>query len=495
MKKRHNVFTESSGLKKNSTSRRRAVFRIDLSFAAVLLLGFLFGGPGGCRQTKSTPGASVWLTKADGSVLFEKQSQPLDFDNSSTDDGPTIIVDKGKTYQTMEGFGFALTGGSATLIHRLDAANRADLLENLFGTEGDGIGISYLRVSMGASDLSDHVFSYDDLPAGETDTDMSEFDLGPDKENVVPVLKEILTINPDIKILGSPWSPPTWMKTNHDSKGGSLMPRYYDAYALYFVKYIQAMKAEGIPVDAITVQNEPLHPGNNPSMLMLADEQTAFIKDHLGPAFRERGIKTRIITYDHNLDRIDYPLTVLNDPEARRYVDGSAFHLYAGTIDSMSLVHERYPGKKLYFTEQWVGVNSKFADELTWHTKNLIVGAPRNWSVTVLEWNLAADPNQNPHTDGGCTQCLGALTIGDQISRNVAYYIIAHASKFVRPGSVRIESTDLQTLPNVAYQTPAGQTVLIVLNDSSSDQQFNITENDHTASTSLDPGSVATYVW
>jgi glucosylceramidase len=286
------------------------------------------------------------------------------------------------------------------------------------------------------------------------------------------------------------------MKTNNSSKGGSLKPQYYDAYAKYFVSYIRGMQTEGIPIDAVTIQNEPLHPGNNPSLLMLPEEQAAFIKKSLGPAFHSAGIKTKIIIYDHNADRVDYPATVLKDADARKYIDGTAFHLYGGNINDISALHDAFPDKHLYFTEQWIGAPSNFAGDLAWHIRELIVGASRNWCRTVLEWNLAADPDQKPHTEGGCTACLGAITInGSAVSRNPAYYIIAHASKFVRPGSVRIASNLPASLPNVAFRTTTGMKILIVLNDSPSPQLFNIRVGGKSASSTLPAGAVGTYIW
>jgi glucosylceramidase len=229
---------------------------------------------------------------------------------------------------------------------------------------------------------------------------------------------------------------------------------------------------------------------------MEAAEQATFIKNNLGPQFQAAGITTKIITYDHNLDRTDYPLTILADAAANPYVDGSAFHLYAGSITSMSAVHDAYPTKNVYFTEQWVGGPGNFPGDLSWHVNNLIIGATRNWSRNVLEWNLAADVNYGPHTVGGCTTCLGALTIGPAtVSRNVAYYIIAHASKFVRPGSVRIDSNTPDNLSNVAFKTADGKKVLIVLNTSATLQNFNIKFNNKIVTASLGGGSVATFVW
>lgn len=439
--------------------------------------------------------AGYWVTNADRSVLFEKQQKQLLF-VATKPGNPTIEVKDSPAFQTIDGFGFCLTGGSAMLLSKMDATARTALLKELFGITGRNIGISYLRLSIGASDLDDHVFSYDDLPPGKTDPDLKKFSIKEDKKYLIPVLKEILKITPNIKLLASPWSPPTWMKTNDSTKGGSLKPQFYGVYANYFVKYLKAMKSLGFSIDAITVQNEPLHPGNNPSLLMLANEQALFVKKHLGPAFRSAKIKTKIIIYDHNADRPDYPISILNDPEAKKFIDGSAFHLYGGPIEALSKVHEAHPDKNVYFTEQWIGAPGNFAGDLSWHVKNLVIGGTRNWARTVLEWNLAADPKQNPHTPGGCDRCLGAVTIdGNKVTRNPAYYIIAHASKFVRPGSKRISSDLPEGLPNVAFKTPQDKRVIIVLNESNKRQIFNIVFKRKMITTSLNAGSVGTYVW
>lgn len=382
-------------------------------------------------------------------------------------------------------------------IVKMTKSARAALLNELFSSNGNNIGVSYLQISIGASDLNDRVFSYDDLPDGETDFQMSHFDLGSDKNDVIPVLKEILQINPAIKILGSPWSPPTWMKTNNDTRGGRLKPDCYDAYAKYFIKYIQEMKRSGIVIDAVTIQNEPLHPGNNPSLLMPAPDEAEFIKNNLGPAFKEAGLKTKIIVYDHNADRPDYPISIMDDPEAKKYIDGSAFHLYGGSIEALSDVHEAHPDKNIYFTEQMVVQDQSNTLRIASPVKRLIIGATRNWCRNVLEWNLAADLQNKPFTDrGGCSMCQGAVTInGDSVSRNLAYYSIAHASKFVRPGSVRISSTSSDVLPNVAFKTPEGKKFLIVVNDSDSIQTFTIADKGRQATAQLKSKAVATYIW
>lgn len=443
---------------------------------------------------------NVWLTNNDRSALFQQQTS-LTFKGNDANTA-TIIVDDSKALQQMDGFGFALTGGSAMHIIRMSAIARDKLLHQLFGTTGNAIGVSYLRLSIGASDLNEKVFSYDDV-AG--DTTLSHFNLAEDTTDVIPVMKEILAINANIKILGSPWSPPAWMKTNNDTRGGRLKPEYYDVYANYLVKYIEAMAMNGIVIDAITVQNEPLHPGNNPSLLLVAPDEADFIKYHLGPLFKKKNLKTKIIIYDHNADRPDYPISILDDAEAAKYINGSGFHLYGGTIDALTDVHDAHPDKNIYFTEQMVvqfdrnnnDENEMKKINIAEPVSRLLIDAPRNWSKNVLLWNLAADPEFKPYTDrGGCPVCQGAVTIDkDSVTYNLAYYAMAHASKFVRPGSVRIASNILDSLPNVAYKTPKGDKVLIVANISNTQQSFNIQYHNKTATTVLQPRSVATYTW
>ncbi len=436
-----------------------------------------------------------WLTTSDQTALFKRQNIALNFE-AKTNTNSTIIVDDTQSFQTIDGFGYTLTGGSASLIYGLPSDKRQALLEELFKTDSTFIGTSYLRISIGASDMSAAPFTYDDIPNGQTDVNLLSFSLAKDKVALIPLLKEILTINPNIKILGSPWSPPVWMKSNGLFVGGSLRTEYYGVYANYFVKYIEAMEAEGITVDAITIQNEPKNAFNNPSLSMEAIEQANFIKNNLGPSFANAGLTTKIIIWDHNADETQYPIDVLNDGAAYPYIDGSAFHLYAGPINALSQVHEAFPDKNIYFTEQWTGGPGNFAGDLPWHLKNLIIGAPRNWSRNVLEWNLAANSSYGPHTSGGCPNCIGALTIsGTAISRNVAYYSIAHAAKFVRPGSVRVTSNEPSSLANVAFKREDGKHVLIVLNEGDTSKTFNISYDSKIVTTTLAGKAIGTYYW
>jgi glucosylceramidase len=465
-------------------------WRLAFALCAVLLC------PAISARAQEPGEARVWLTTADRSQLLTLQKDPLRF-SASANTLPTIDVNGDQQYQPIDGFGFALTGGSAQLLMRMDPDQRGALLRELFATSGEDIAVSYLRVSIGSSDMNAQVYSYDDLPEGQTDAEMAKFSLGADRTDVIPILKEILAINPHIRILGSPWSAPAWMKTNQNSKGGTLKPEFYGAYAEYFVKYIQAMKAEGIPIDAVTVQNEPLNPKNTPSMVVFAAQEDTFIAKYLGPAFQKAGIDTKILLYDHNADAPSYPLSILADHEANRFVDGIAFHLYGGDVSALTKVHDEYPNKNLYLTEQSVteapGDPLGIAAAVTW----VMVGATRNWSRNVLLWNLAADPNNGPHTNnGGCTGCRGAITLeGNKVTRNVAYYTVAHFSKFVPPGSVRIGSNELEQLGDVAFRTPDGKIVLVLSNTANFPTTVSVRYHGKVFTTTLPEESVGTYVW
>lgn len=471
-----------------------------------IFLGILFfsacsksGSGGGSVQPPIgppvVPGISYWTTTGNQTSLLSKQTTAAGF-STTLSTLPMINVDSTIQFQTVDGFGYTLTQGSAQVINQMADFDKVNLLTELFGTGETSIGVSYLRVGIGATDLSSTVYSYDDMPAGQTDPTLANFSLAPDQTAMIPILKKILLINPNIKILASPWSPPVWMKDNNSSIGGSLNPVYYQAYADYFVKYIQGMRAEGISITAITPQNEPLNPANNPSLSMTAAQQANFIKNNLGPAFVSAGLNTKIIIYDHNCDRPDYPLQVLGDAGARPFIDGSAFHLYAGDISAMSQLVTAYPDKNIYFTEQYTSSSGGFAGDLQWHMRNVIIGSMRNNSKIALEWNLANDPAYGPYTPGGCNTCLGALTIGGNVvTRNVAYYIIAQASKFVTPGSKRIASENSGDINTAAFLRPDGKKVLITTNNGGTSQGFNIRFNNKWLTTYLAGGATATYVW
>lgn len=401
----------------------------------------------------------------------------------------TINVDEKAKYQTVEGFGFTLTGGSAYLIRqKLSESDRKNLLKELF-SEKEGIGLQWLRISVGASDLSAFPFTYQDKEKGN-------FDLSHDKADLIPLLQEIVGINPKIKLLATPWSPPVWMKDNGSFVGGRLLKTQYKMYTDYLVKYVKAMKAAGLCIHAMTPQNEPENAHNNPSLLMTSGEQADFIGKYLGPAFRKAGIKTKIILFDHNCDHPEYPIEILKNKKANPYIDGSAFHLYAGDISALSQVHEAFPDKHIYFTEQWTSSEGQFGGDLQWHIRNVVIGSLRNWSKVAMEWNLANDKEMKPHTEGGCDKCLGAVTIDDSgANPNVAYFVIAHASQWIPPGSVRIQSNESPDFPNVAVLRPDGRKVMILMNSKNEPRDFIISDKKNVNKFSLEAGAVATLIW
>jgi glucosylceramidase len=440
------------------------------------------------------PDVEHWLTTSNRSALLSIQNDQIDAYKEGNNN--EIVINTNLSYQEIDGYGFAITGGSAKHINGMSLSARTALLNELFGSEEGQIGMSFIRISVGASDLNSEAYTYNDLASGQTDVQMNQFSLEKDEEVVIPILKSILEINPKIKIMASPWSAPAWMKGNNSLKGGSLSTAYHDAYALYLAKYIEAMSDHGINIGYLTIQNEPLHDGNNPSMHMTAAQQSEFIKNSLGPLFKERNIDTKIVIYDHNPDRTDYPLTVLNDTEAKPYIDGSAFHLYAGNISALSVVRNAHPEKNIYFTEQWFGAPGNFSEDLKWHIREVVIGSQRNWSRNVIEWNLSSNADLTPFTQGGCSQCLGGITInGDQVTRNAGYYVIAHVSKFVNPNAVRVESNFINNLPNVAFLTPENKVVLLVLNNTESQQTFNVKQGENSFSTSLSAGAVSTFIF
>ena len=395
-------------------------------------------------------------------------------------------------------------------------------LTELFGREPGQMGMSVVRLTVGASDMNSFVFSYDDIPEGKTDWDLKKFSLSQDLKDVVPVMQEILSLNGDVWIMASPWSAPAWMKEEYDVRGPKLRRDCYDVYARYLAKYIVEMGKLGIPIHALTIQNEPLNSRNTPSMPWGPEDQKIFIRDYLGPEFDRQGIKTDILAFDHNCDRPDYPLSLLEDPDAAKYIAGSAFHQYMGDMSAMSMVHAYRPDKDIYFSEQMIVDRNSVSVRIAPSVKRMLIDIPRNWSRDVILWNLAADPKAEPHTgNGGCPFCFGAITIdGDRVERNLAYFVVAHASELVPRGSVRINSTDpadpaaflfedeqapgvmrfmpytrAGVLPNVAFRTPDGQIVLIVANTLGEHQRVTIQQGGEFAAVTLPAGAVGTYIW
>ena len=447
------------------------------------------------------PAAQVWLTTATGSKLLSRESD-VHFDSGAP---PAtllrVVVDEGTTYQEVVGFGAAITDASAWLIqNRLTAAQREALLHELFGPS-PGLGLSFTRLTMGASDFSLHQYSYDDMPAGQTDSSLAHFSIDSNRAYVLPTVQRALAINPQLKIMASPWSPPGWMKTTGSLIQGTLLPEAYGPFAEYFRSYIEAYRAEGVPIYAITVQNEPHYePANYPGMRLEPPARARFVGQYLGPLFARSGIGTIILDWDHNWDEYQSPLQVLADTAAPRYIAGVAWHCYGGDVSAQTLVHDAHPDKDTYFTEcsggEWA---PNFADNLKWFTQTLIIGATRGWAKGVILWNLALDENHGPHT-GGCGDCRGVVTISSAsgaVTRNVEYYALAHASRFVRPGARRIGSTSgVAGLENVAFRNADdGSKALIVVNTAVQDRAFTVLWGSQSLRYTLPAGAVVTFVW
>ena len=429
-----------------------------------------------------------WETSADRAKLFQKHSK-LNFVDGTGKNGTKIYIDENTKYQKIEGFGWALTEGSAEVISQLSAERRKALLNELFNRQ-TGIGSEVIRISLGASDLSNSSYSYHEYPE---DRSLSKFSLeGPDLTYLIPVLQEIVAINPDIKIIATPWSPPKWMKTSSSYIGGEL--KEYDIYAKYFIKYFEAMKEQGINIWAITPQNEPHHPHNEPSMYMTKEQQVDFINRYLGPAIANSEFKhVKIIAWDHNCDNTEYPIYVCNNSS---YVDGSAFHLYGGDISAMSQTYQA-TGKPVYFTEQYTGINTPFHEDFQWHMQSVMLGSVNNWSSLTLEWNLAANAKLEPHTPGGCDTCLGALTVdGSTVTRNVSYYLVAQMSKVIKNGAYRIKSSgNDDQLKYASFLNSDGSVALVVHNGAGSTKTFDIVWEGKVITYTLTGGTTASLIW
>jgi len=427
-------------------------------------------------QSVDTSGdVRVWQTSGNEVQLLSQLSS-IRFSRDIGDF--TIVLDTTVTFQYIDGFGAALTGSSAFLINQMNTTAREALLTDLFDP-AKGIGLNYLRISIGSSDFSIGTYSYCDTP------DINSFDIPQqDKTDLLPVLKLIKKINPTIKILASPWSAPAWMKNNNSMYGGSLKgAAVYNDFADYFVKYIKAFKAEGINIDAITIQNEPMYEtGGYPTMKMLWTEQNVIIRDYLGPKFVANGIDTKIIIWDHNFDMSYYPVNILNDPITRKYVAGTGWHGYGGSASAIDAVQVQHPDKDVYFTEQSGGgwnTDTRMGN-MFWYMKEFLMATVNRGSKNFLMWNLALNEKNGPTTTtGGCQNCRGVVTIktDGSYTRNEEYYLLGHFSKFVRLGAVRINNTSTNWpggLTVSTFMNADGSKVAVVLNRSGSKQKYNI---------------------
>jgi glucosylceramidase len=454
----------------------------------------------GCASHPDSAGSTVqaWVTTGDQAKLLSRE-QDAAF-GSGKQEALVIDLDPATRYQEIAGFGAAITDASAWLIqNKLQPQQRDALMQELFGRD-KGIGLSFTRLTIGASDFSREDYSFDDMPKGETDPDLTHFSIDPQRATVLPTVKQALAINPQLKVMASPWSAPGWMKSTDSLIQGTLNEAAFAPFAQYLSRYVSAFKAEGVPIFALTLQNEPhFEPTNYPGMRVEPPKRAAFIGGHLGPVLASQNPGTQIFDWDHNWDQPESPAAVLADPAARKYVNGIAWHCYAGDVGVMAKLHDANPDKDTWFTEcsggEW---EPKFSNGLQYFFGTLVIDTTRGWAKGVSLWNLALDENHGPHL-GGCGDCRGVVTIDSTtgaITRNVEYYALAHASRFVLPGAHRIaSSTDVGGLKDVAFVNPDGSLALLVANPAQQAHSFSVRLGGQSFAYTLPASSVATFTW
>lgn len=466
------------------------------------------GGETGTNPVDTTTVKSVtlYLTTANRTAELNKGTVALKTGSAASATN-RILLEPSTTYQTMDGFGAAVTGSTAYNLLRMSSDNRTKFLKQTF-SDSEGYGFSYIRVAIGCSDFSLSEYTCCDAPGIENFALTNE-----EKNYVIPVLKEILTINPNVKIIATPWTAPRWMKvtssggtTSYNSwTGGHVATQYYPDYATYFVKWIQAFQDQGIPIYAVTPQNEPLNSGNSASTLMTWQEEQAFIRDALGPQIQTAGLGTKIYAYDHNYDEYTYPLNIYKDADAAKYITGAAFHNYGGSKSALLNVHSGREDKGLIFTEASIGqwndgrnLNARLMDDMS----DVALGTVNNWCTAVLVWNLMLNTDMGPNRNGGCQSCYGSVDISTSdyatITKNSFYFIIAHLAAVVKPNAKRIATFDGSALSGIissAFINTDGSLAVVLLNNNASSKTVTITDGANYFNYSCPAKSVVSFRW
>ncbi|MEV7095981.1 ricin-type beta-trefoil lectin domain protein [Amycolatopsis sp. NPDC051045] len=450
---------------------------------------------------------NIWLTTTDDAKGVNvtrglQQQTPIQFAAGTGTGGVTVNVNENTTYQQFEGAGASFTDSAAWLLNSsnlLSASTRNQVMQKLFDPNA-GIGISFLRNPIGASDIARYSYTFDDVPAGQTDPNLAKFSIAHDQTDVLPLTKQALQLNPQIKVMASPWSAPPWMKDNDSYLLGWVESQFYPAYAQYFVKYVQAYQAAGVPINYLSVQNEPTCCASYPSTNWNGAGLAYFTKNNLLPALRNAGLSTKVLALDWNWDQYQsFAAPTMDDAAIRSHPNfgGMAWHGYGGDVSQQTTVHNQYPNVNAYSTEHSGGtwVSNQHAEDMT-----NIVDYTRNWSRTVTKWSLAMDQAHNPH-NGGCDVCTGLVTVhnGDgrngQVDYTVEYYTMGHLTKFVRPGAYRIDSNDNSAVRNVAWKNPDGSKALIAHNSGTGTQNVRVNWGNSSFTYTLPGRTSATFTW
>ena len=445
-----------------------------------------------------------WVSSADLKQRLAEQLA-LEWRSEPATSGLRIEINPAITHQKMLGLGSSLEPATCSNLWRMSEADRERTIERLVSPTA-GIGMNLMRICIGTPDFTgDAWYSYDDLPRGETDPELKKFSIERDRAHILPVLKLARQKNPDLLFFASPWSPPGWMKSTGTMIGGQLLPQWYPAYAEYFVKFIRAYEADGIPIYAVTIQNEPgvdrakekNLKWHYPSCRWTGEQERDFIRDHLGPAFRRHGLKTLIWCYDHNYNvksrgddpGIAYPRAILNDPVAASFVGGVAFHGYMGGPDGMSIFHQEFQGTPIHFTEGSV-FGIKGGVEL--------IEKLRNWASSYNAWVTILDDDGKPN-NGPFEASRTIITLNPKTRKakeHFDFFLYGQFMKFIQRGAVRVDSqASRNEIANIAFRNPDGMIVLVVVNTQSREQSVGLVYAGSTAAAQVPGKSVATFVW
>lgn len=491
-------------------------YQINL-FLALLLIALVSckkgGGAGSATPPEeTTPQEDVKILVTTSNRSVDLETFTTGFSEKSNMSPSTIKLEPDQRFQEMDGFGAAITGSVCYNLMQMSAANRKEFLEQTFSTE-KGLGMSYVRISIGASDFSLSEYTLCDAAGIENFGLTSE-----EIDYIIPVLKEILDINPDLKIMGTPWTPPRWMKVNNlddlqsynSWTGGQLNPAYYEEYAAYFLKWIEAFNENGIGIYSITPQNEPLNRGNSVSLFMGWEEELDFVGNHLSPVLKEAGLTTKIYLFDHNYnydnipDQNDYPAKIYAAGIDDEMVAGAAYHNYGGDKSELLDIHDKYPDRELVFTETSIGTwndGRNLEARLLTDMNDVGIGTINNWCKAVIVWNLMLDSDRGPNRDGGCQTCYGAVDIDktnySAISRNSHYYMIGHLSSVVKPGATRIGTSGFSDagFNFSAFQNSDGSYAVVLTNSNDSKKQITIDDGENHFSYEVPAKSIVSYLW